>query len=101
MTQKLLYFLLLMIMLISGCGTKESVSADKKPQQNKSGSSQTSSSKVFETVPAGFRVVTIGSGNPKTENGRGAPSTLVQFKDKFFLVDSGEGTTSTLLKNGL
>jgi ribonuclease BN (tRNA processing enzyme) len=105
MTRKLLFFLLLMIMLISGCGTSESPSADKKPQQNKSGSSKTSSSKekqsTFETVPEGFRVVIVGSGNPKTEIGRGAPSTLVQFKDKFFLVDSGANTTSTLLKIGL
>ncbi|WP_066254500.1 MBL fold metallo-hydrolase [Neobacillus drentensis] len=105
MTRKLLFFLLLMIMLISGCGTSESALADKKPQQNKSGGSKTSSSNekqsLFETAPDGFRVVTVGSGNPKTEIGRGAPSTLVQFKDKFFLVDSGENTTSTLLKIGL
>lgn len=95
MSRKLLLFVLLIIMGISGCGTKESASADKKPSQNKNGSS------VFDTVPAGFRVVTVGSGNPKTEVGRGAPSTLVQYKDKFFLVDSGENTTSTLLKMGL
>ncbi len=105
MKQKLLFFLLLMIMLISGCGTSESASVDKKIQQNKNGSSPSSTStvkqSVFETVPDGFRVVTVGSGNPKTEIGRGAPSTLVQFKDKFFLVDSGENTTSTLLKIGL
>jgi ribonuclease BN (tRNA processing enzyme) len=92
-------------MIISGCGQSESASADKKPQQNKSDSAQTSSStgnrSVFETVPKGFRVVIVGSGNPKTEVGRGAPSTLVQFKDKYFLVDSGANTTSTLLKLGL
>ncbi|WP_420489165.1 MBL fold metallo-hydrolase [Neobacillus vireti] len=95
MTRKLLFFVLLIVMVISGCGTKESASADKKPLENKNGSS------AFETVPAGFRVVTVGSGNPKTEVGRRAPSTLVQFKDKYFLVDSGENTTSTLLKIGL
>lgn len=52
-------------------------------------------------VPDGFRVVTIGSGNPLTEIGRNAPSTLVQYKDKYFLVDCGASTTSTLLELGL
>ncbi|MEC1522556.1 MBL fold metallo-hydrolase [Neobacillus niacini] len=93
MSRKLLLLVLLIVMVISGCGTKES--ADKKPSQNKNGNS------TFDEVPAGFQVVIVGSGNPKTEVGRGAPSTLVQYKDKFFLVDSGENTTSTLLKIGL
>ncbi|WP_419954050.1 MBL fold metallo-hydrolase [Neobacillus niacini] len=93
MSRKLLLLVLLIVMVISGCGTKES--ADKKPSQNKNGNS------TFDTVPAGLQVVIVGSGNPKTEVGRGAPSTLVQYKDKFFLVDSGENTTSTLLKIGL
>lgn len=95
MTRKLFFFVFLIVMVISGCGTKESGATDKKTQQNKSGNS------AFDTIPAGFRVVTVGSGNPKTEVGRGAPSTLVQYKDKYFLVDSGENTTSTLLKIGL
>ncbi|MDR7077433.1 ribonuclease BN (tRNA processing enzyme) [Neobacillus niacini] len=91
----LFLFLLVFMFIISGCGTKESAIADKKSQQNNTASS------AFETVPDGFRVVTVGSGNPKTEVGRGAPSTLVQYNNKFFLVDSGENTTSTLLKIGL
>ncbi|QHJ72170.1 YkuS family protein [Planococcus halotolerans] len=56
---------------------------------------------IFETVPDGFRVVTVGSGNPLTEIGRNSPSTLVQFKDKYFLVDCGADTTSTLFELGL
>ncbi|MCM3726486.1 MBL fold metallo-hydrolase [Neobacillus cucumis] len=106
MNRKFLFFILLLFMIISGCSNNQSASANKKPQQNKSDSSQTNSSKgkkksVFATIPDGFRVVTVGSGNPKTEINRGGPSTLVQFKDKFFLVDSGPNTTSTLLKIGL
>ena len=56
---------------------------------------------IFETIPDGFRVVIVGSGSPKTEVGRNAPSTLVQFKDKYFLVDCGASATSTLTKIGL
>jgi ribonuclease BN (tRNA processing enzyme) len=101
MSSKILLFVLLIVMLISGCGQSQSVSIDKKSHQDKTDSAQTNTTKVFETVPKGFRVVIVGSGNPKTEVGRGAPSTLVQFKDKYFLVDSGANTTSTLLKLGL
>jgi ribonuclease BN (tRNA processing enzyme) len=101
MNRKFIFFVLIMVMYISGCGQSQSTSADQKTQQNKSDSSQSNTTKVFETVPKGFRVVIVGSGNPKTEVGRGAPSTLVQFKDKYYLVDSGANTTSTLLKLGL
>ncbi|WKA55375.1 YkuS family protein [Planococcus shixiaomingii] len=58
-------------------------------------------SSPFETIPDGFRVVTVGSGNPLTEVGRNAPSTLVQYKDKYFLIDCGASTTSTLMELGL
>lgn len=101
MNRKFIFFVLLLVIFISGCGQSQSTSADKKTQQNKSESTQTNTTKVFETVPKGFRVVIVGSGNPKTEVGRGAPSTLVQYKDKYFLVDSGANTTSTLLRLGL
>ncbi|WP_053361945.1 MBL fold metallo-hydrolase [Bacillus sp. FJAT-27251] len=74
---------------------------DKKDNQFLSAGLHTESPSIFETVPDGFRVVTVGSGSPKTEVGRNAPSTLVQFKDKYFLVDCGASTTSTLTEIGL
>lgn len=72
MSSKILLFVLLIVMLISGCGQSQSVSIDKKSYQDKTDSAQTNTTKVFETVPKGFRVVIVGSGNPKTEVGRGA-----------------------------
>ncbi|PMC39304.1 hypothetical protein CJ195_05070 [Bacillus sp. UMB0899] len=56
---------------------------------------------VFEKVPEGFRVMTVGSGSPKFDIHRGGSSTLIQYKEKYFLVDSGPKTTYTLLENGL
>ncbi len=52
-------------------------------------------------VPDGFRVIIIGSGNPKLDIKRGGPSTLVQYKDKYFLVDCGQWATQGLLKAGI
>ncbi len=49
----------------------------------------------------GFRVMIVGSGTPQYEIERGQPSTLVQYKDKYFLVDCGNGTVNTLVENGL
>ncbi|MFJ7972753.1 MBL fold metallo-hydrolase [Psychrobacillus sp. NPDC096389] len=104
MNRKFLFVVLCIFVVISGC-SNQVAAGSVKTQQNQMNSHQNNSSEekksVFETVPNGFRVVTVGSGNPKTEINRGAPSTLVQFQDKFFLVDSGANTTSTLLKIGL
>ena len=51
--------------------------------------------------PKGFRVITIGSGAPGVSLKRGNPSTLVQYKDKYFLVDCGYGACRTLAENGI
>ena len=55
----------------------------------------------FQTKPEGFRVVTVGSGSPVMSLRRTAPATLVQYKDKYFLVDCGYGTCLTLFELGL
>lgn len=55
----------------------------------------------FKTIPDGFRVVTVGSGSPVMSLRRTAPATLVQYKDKYFLVDCGYGTCLTLFELGL
>lgn len=70
-------------------------------KEKKSKGQENGNQSIFETVPEGFRVVTVGSGNPLTEIGRNSPSTLVQFKDKYFLIDCGADTTSTLFELGL
>ncbi|KKK34437.1 hypothetical protein WQ57_23090 [Mesobacillus campisalis] len=74
---------------------------EKKDKQASSAGLHPEKPSLFQKVPDGFRVVTVGSGSPKTEVGRNAPSTLVQFKDKYFLVDCGAGATSTLRNIGL
>ena len=49
-------------------------------------------------TPDGFVVTIIGSGNPLLSPDRANPSTLVQYKDKQFLVDCGTGSITSLLK---
>lgn len=49
----------------------------------------------------GLRVMIVGSGSPQIEANRGMPSTLVQYHDKYFLVDCGDRACETLVKNGL
>lgn len=55
-------------------------------------------------VPEGFRVVTIGISGPPMEvvnMDRTWPATLVQYQDKYFLVDCGGGATHGLVKAGI
>ncbi|SDH60637.1 ribonuclease Z [Alteribacillus persepolensis] len=54
-----------------------------------------------DTVPDGFRVTTVGTGSPPIEGEKTWPSTLVQFQDKYFLVDCGGGCTHGLTKAGI
>lgn len=49
----------------------------------------------------GLRVMIVGSGSPQFEVDRGQPSTLVQYKDKYFLIDCGNRTSDTLAANGV
>jgi ribonuclease BN (tRNA processing enzyme) len=54
-----------------------------------------------ETIPEGFAVRIIGSGNPQLSAKRAGPSVLVQYKDKQFLVDCGSGSIAGLLRAGI
>lgn len=51
--------------------------------------------------PEGFRVTTVGSGAPPFDPNRGAPCTMVQYKDKTFLVDMGYGAYKTIGQAGI
>ncbi|NDY74165.1 MBL fold metallo-hydrolase [Desulfobacter hydrogenophilus] len=48
-----------------------------------------------------FTVMTVGTGCPDTIVGRSGPSTLVQYKGNYFLVDIGAGTTFRLVEAGI
>lgn len=48
-----------------------------------------------------FSVILLGTGCPETTIGRGFPSTLVQYKGNYFLVDVGEGTNTRLAQGGI
>lgn len=48
-----------------------------------------------------FSVILIGTGNPQTVIGRGFPSTLVRYKEHYFLVDVGDGTVMQLAQAGI
>lgn len=49
----------------------------------------------------GFVITIAGSGNPQLSPARANPGTLVQYKDKQFLVDCGSGAIASLLKTGV
>jgi ribonuclease BN (tRNA processing enzyme) len=50
----------------------------------------------------GLRVVTIGTAGPPLANGKTTwPATLIQFGDKYFLVDCGSGSLHGLLAAGV
>ena len=96
--------------LLVGCGNSASTAAaasssaepDKPSAQPESTApAEQKEAADFSAVPEGFRIVTIGSGAPGVNPERGNASTLVQYKDKYFLVDCGYGTCLELTKLGL
>jgi ribonuclease Z len=55
-------------------------------------------------MPKGFQVFTLGVSGPPMDipnKDRTWPATLVQFQDKYFLVDCGGGATHGILKAGI
>jgi ribonuclease BN (tRNA processing enzyme) len=48
-----------------------------------------------------FSVVTLGTGGPLYNPHRAGPSTLVRYKDRYFLVDMGNGTQAGLDEYGV
>lgn len=48
-----------------------------------------------------FTVMTIGTGSPTSVVGRSGPSTMVQYKGNYFLVDVGAGTTFRIVESGI
>jgi ribonuclease BN (tRNA processing enzyme) len=58
------------------------------------------SSKDYEPK-SDFSVITLGTGNPIYNPKRSGPSTLVRYKENYFLVDMGNGTQARLSECGI
>lgn len=52
-------------------------------------------------IPNGFKVITIGSGSPGQDLRKLSPCTLVQYKDKYFACDLGNGAMNKMLECGI
>lgn len=69
---------------------------NKKSNNNQSANSES----VFE--PAGdFSVVLVGTGSPNPAQDRASASTLIQYKESYFLVDMGKGAKDRLEEAGI
>lgn len=102
MKKKIITLLAAALMLTSLAACGNSSATAEEPTSPVETSAQTTPDSLSAAEPAeGFRVMIVGSGSPAYEVDRGQPSTLVQYKDKYFLVDCGNGTVDTLLENGL
>ncbi|MCP4136504.1 MAG: MBL fold metallo-hydrolase [bacterium] len=47
-----------------------------------------------------FSVITIGTGNPIPNKNRASACTMVQYKGKYYLVDTGNGSNNSMAING-
>lgn len=84
----------LCVSIFTGCGAAKTTEEETTPAPE--------ATEFPMTTPAdGFKVMIVGSGSPQYEVDRGQPSTLVQYKDKYFLIDCGNGTVNTLVENGI
>lgn len=94
MFSKKVFFVLLLLGLafLTGC------SGDKKEMPKDQGKAE--QTVPAKEVPAGFRVTIVGSGNPQLTPLRANPCTIVQYRDKIFVVDIGSGAVSNMMKFG-
>lgn len=94
------------LLSLTACQPATAAPADATPaasaaesQENQSGVTPAG---VDWSAPAeGFRVMTVGTGNPNFDVEHGGGSTLVQYKDAYFLVDCGALAAYTLTQNGI
>lgn len=104
---KSLLFLLLIsvpIVVLFGCNPQSSAKdTDQILEENSKEVQENSTEKanVPEASPEGFRVWTIGVGSPSTHADKTWPSTIVQYKNEYFLVDCGHGCTHGMAKAGI
>ncbi len=47
-----------------------------------------------------FSAITIGTGNPIPNENRASASTMIQYKGKYYLVDTGNGSNNSMALNG-
>lgn len=83
---------------LAASGISPSLAADKPKTEAPKGAGKA------QPMPEGFQVVTVGISGPPMDmpnQNRTWPATLVQYQDKYFLVDCGGGATHGLLQCGI
>lgn len=108
MKKNILTLLLVGLLSVSIIGCNNTANSGNTASNNSKSSKDVESAapvsennEIFNVTPEGFRVVTVGTGNPKLSTSQGGASTLVQYKDKYFLVDCGFNSIATLMDLGL
>ncbi|MFS0780173.1 MBL fold metallo-hydrolase [Bacillus sp. 1P06AnD] len=91
----ILFTMALPIALLLGCGNGSA------PEGKKDVEASSKQKTPVQDTPSGFIVTTIGTGSPPTEKTRTWAATLVQYKDKKFLVDCGGGCVHGLEEAGI
>ncbi|WP_390303587.1 MBL fold metallo-hydrolase [Virgibacillus sediminis] len=113
----LVFTMVLSVLVIIGCTSesslgeaeeqveREEVSGEETKELNNDGvdeeADSASNPEETQDIPDGFRVTAIGAGSPTTYNTKSWPATLVQYQDKYFLVDCGGGCTNGIAKAGV
>ncbi|HCX65846.1 MAG TPA: hypothetical protein DHN33_11635 [Eubacteriaceae bacterium] len=101
----LVVILVLMITLSFGaCGDQQEGATGADPNENGNevvSENDSGDVSAMESIPEGFRVMTVGTGNPQLDVKAGGGSTLVQYQDTYFLVDCGFNSMATLINNGV
>ncbi|HCX65849.1 MAG TPA: hypothetical protein DHN33_11650 [Eubacteriaceae bacterium] len=96
----------LSVVLFSGCNASEPASQESPENDEivseESDQVDSAESEISITEPAdGFRVLIAGSGSPQISADRAQPGVLVQYQDKYFMVDCGDGSVETLAESGV
>ncbi len=104
----LLFSMALSMALLLGCSSKTATDEETDGEvQNEEISKEDKKEVANEKenpakdTPDGFRVITIGAGSPSTYDTKSWPATLVQYQDKYFLVDCGGGCTNGIAQAGI
>lgn len=72
----------------------------RKPEEPENREKTASGTPSSYTHDQEFSVITVGTGNPIPNKNRASSCTMIQYKGKYYLVDTGNGSNNVLAENG-
>jgi ribonuclease BN (tRNA processing enzyme) len=96
---------MLVFMTITSCVQTQDIIEDNLANENSYQDNQSSKNRmekeeINDTNGYQFSVITVGSGMPQYSKQKANASTVIQYNDKYYIIDCGEGSYDNMLESG-